>query len=55
MAKCFYCSRQIEPGRGIMVISVAGNILNFCSSKCRKNWKMGRESINLKWITKKKK
>jgi len=55
MAKCFFCGRQIEPGRGMIKVTMAGNPLNFCSSKCRKNWKMGREAGKLKWITKKRK
>ena len=55
MAKCVFCNDQIPQGRGIIFVELSGRILNFCSSKCRKNLKMGREGRKVKWVTKKKK
>ncbi|MEM4152622.1 MAG: 50S ribosomal protein L24 [Candidatus Pacearchaeota archaeon] len=54
MTKCFFCSKEIEPGRGIMFVTLEGKILHFCSSKCRKHFNMNR-SRKQKWITKEKK
>jgi len=53
MAKCSFCSEQISPGRGITFVEVSGRVLNFCSSKCRKNHNMGREGSKMKWVKKK--
>jgi large subunit ribosomal protein L24e len=54
MAKCSFCGAQIVQGRGIIFVENSGRILNFCSSKCRKNRNMGREPKKLKWALKQK-
>ena len=46
---CTYCGREIEPGTGLMYVKNDGTILWFCSSKCFKSWKMGRDPRKLKW------
>jgi len=53
MAKCSFCGKQIVQGTGIMFVEMSGRILNFCSSKCRKNKNMGRDGSKLNWIRKK--
>jgi len=55
MAKCFFCGKNAEQGKGTMFVTMEGKILNFCSSKCRKAFKLGRNPKKLKWITKNKK
>lgn len=52
MVRCTYCSRQIIQGRGIIYVENSGKIINFCSSKCRKNLNLGREAKKLKWTEK---
>jgi large subunit ribosomal protein L24e len=52
MARCSFCGQQIIQGRGIIYVENSGRILNFCSSKCRKNRMMGREAKKMKWIQK---
>ncbi len=47
--KCVYCGKPIEPGTGLMYVRNDGSILWFCSSKCFKLWKMGRNPRKLKW------
>ncbi|HID05393.1 MAG TPA: 50S ribosomal protein L24e [Aigarchaeota archaeon] len=47
--KCHFCGRDIEPGTGKMYVKNDGTILYFCSSKCEKNWKLGRDPRKLKW------
>jgi large subunit ribosomal protein L24e len=50
--KCSFCGREIFPGRGIMFVKNDGTIYYFCSSKCRKNFNLGRNPRKLKWIKK---
>ena len=54
--KCSFCTEDIEPGRGKMVVKGDGKLLYFCSKKCEKNMlKLKRNPKNVKWVTKKKK
>jgi len=52
MPKCSVCKTNYELPDGLTFVHVDGRILHFCSSKCRKNYKMGRKK--LKWVTKQK-
>jgi large subunit ribosomal protein L24e len=52
MAKCTFCGAQIPQGEGIIYVEISGKIINYCSSKCRKNREMGRDPGKMKWITK---
>jgi len=52
---CSYCKREIEPGTGSLLARKDGKVIRFCSNKCRKNHKLGRNPTKLKWITKTKK
>ena len=52
MTRCNYCSKQMKLGRGITFVTIDSKVLHFCSSKCRKNFKLGRKKK--KWATKKK-
>jgi len=54
MTKCSYCGKQIPMGRGIIYVEISGKVYNLCSSKCKKNRKLGRDAQSLKWITKRK-
>jgi len=47
--KCSYCGARIEPGTGLMFVKNDGTILWFCSSKCFKLFKMGRDPKRLPW------
>jgi len=55
MPKCSFCGKQYEWPRGLTFILVDGNILYFCSSKCQKNYKLGRRNKKVTWIRKSKK
>lgn len=52
MPKCSFCGENYEFPRGLTLALNDGVVLHFCSSKCRKNFKLGRKSKKLKWITK---
>jgi len=44
----------MKPGTGITYVENSGKILYICSSKCRRNLKLGRDPNKLLWISKKK-
>ena len=43
MPKCSFCGRNYDIPRGMTFVLPNGEILHFCSSKCRKNNKLGRK------------
>lgn len=53
MAKCSFCDKHIELGKGVIYVA-ADSVYNFCSSKCMKNSKLGRDKKNVSWIKKRK-
>ena len=47
---CSFCKKKIAPGSGCMVATNSGNVLFFCSSKCKKNMlKLKRNPKKYKW------
>jgi ribosomal protein L24E len=38
-----------EINSGLSLILLTGDIMHFCSSKCRKNYDLGRDKKKLKW------
>ncbi len=54
MAKCSFCDTIIKAGRGKISITKEGRAMSLCSSKCEKNFKLGRNPKKMKWITKRK-
>jgi len=50
MPKCVYCAKQYEFPRGLTLVGKDGAINYLCSSKCRKNMKMGRRKV--RWLPK---
>ncbi|MEK6881622.1 MAG: 50S ribosomal protein L24e [Nanoarchaeota archaeon] len=53
MPKCSFCGKMYEIPRGLTLVKNDGTIKYFCSSKCQKNFQLGRRDVN--WIRKKKK
>ncbi len=53
--KCSFCGKEIEPGRGSVLVKKDGKLVRFCSNKCRKNYNLGRKPTKLKWVVKSKK
>ncbi len=54
MPKCSFCSKVYEFPRGLTLVLNEGTVLHFCSSKCRKNFQLGRKSKKVKWVKKMK-
>jgi len=46
---CSFCGKSYEIGTGIQTAKNDGNIIYFCSSKCRKNFGLGRSAIHTRW------
>jgi len=55
MAKCNFCNSIIEQGRGKTLVAKDGRALTFCSSKCEKNFLLGRNPKRVNWVRKAKK
>lgn len=53
MPKCSYCKNMYDIHKGVTLVLKDGNIRQFCSSKCRKNYELKRRKV--RWVTKKKK
>lgn len=47
--RCSYCGSEIAPGTGLVLVRNDGSMLRFCSSKCHKYYRMGRDSKKLPW------
>jgi large subunit ribosomal protein L24e len=47
--KCSFCDGTIPKGRGKMVVRADGRVSYFCSSKCQRNSKLGRDGKSVKW------
>ena len=54
MPVCSYCSSKMEAGTGKMFVKTTGKVYWFCSTKCERNFNMGRDSKNMNWIRKEK-
>ncbi len=54
MPKCTFCGKMYKWPHGLTLVDTNGDIYRFCSSKCRKNWEIGRRAKKLKWISKRK-
>jgi large subunit ribosomal protein L24e len=49
--KCSFCGGKFRVG-GKMLVKTNGTILYFCSSKCEKNYSLGRSAKRLGWVRK---
>lgn len=47
--KCSFCGKEIKKGTGLLFVMLSGRGINYCSSKCRKNSKMGRKQRKVRW------
>lgn len=47
--RCTFCNKTIPKGTGKMFVKNDGSIYYWCSSKCEKNYQMGRVAKKFKW------
>ncbi len=51
--QCSFCGNPIEPGTGKVYIKNNGQVLNFCTNKCKKNLlKLGKKARETEWTQK---
>ncbi|MCD6092411.1 MAG: 50S ribosomal protein L24e [Candidatus Aenigmarchaeota archaeon] len=50
MPKCSFCNNKIRPGTGKIFVKSTGKVFWFCSSKCEKNFMLGRDPKKVKWV-----
>ncbi|MEM4625310.1 MAG: 50S ribosomal protein L24e [Candidatus Pacearchaeota archaeon] len=55
MPTCSYCKRNYKIPKGLTLVLPNGDLVYYCSSKCRKNSALGRKSDKVRWIKKKNK
>lgn len=53
--RCVFCSKPQEPGIGTIFAYNDGRVIYFCSSKCRRNFKLKRNPKKIKWAAAKDK
>jgi large subunit ribosomal protein L24e len=49
LVKCSFCGGKLAPGTGKMLVLKSGVVKFFCSRKCEKNWKIGRDPKKIRW------
>jgi large subunit ribosomal protein L24e len=55
MPRCSFCKKNYEFPRGLTLVLNDGNLMYFCSSKCKKNQlKLKRDNKKVNWIRKDK-
>jgi len=47
--KCSFCGKDIKLGSGKLFVKTDGTATYWCSSKCEKNYLMGRNPKRIKW------
>jgi len=52
MPVCSFCKKAYKFPQGVTVVQKDSSVRYYCSSKCRKNFELGRNSKKVKWIQK---
>jgi len=52
MPTCTYCKRNYSAHKGLVVFTLEGRTIYYCSSKCRKNAGMKRDPKKVNWVRK---
>ena len=55
MPVCSFCKGAYEFPKGTTVVQKSGDVRYYCSSKCRKNFEIGRVAKKIGWVRKKSK
>lgn len=50
--RCSFCGGRVVPGTGVMFVKRDGSLLYFCSSKCERNFRLGRRADRVRWTEK---
>jgi large subunit ribosomal protein L24e len=52
MPTCSFCKKNFKEPRGLTVYGFDGKPMYYCSSKCRRNIKLGRDPKKVNWVKK---
>ena len=52
MPTCSFCKRRFKEPRGLIIFTFDGKSINYCSSKCRRNARLGRDGRKVNWVKK---
>ncbi len=55
MPTCIFCKKNYYEHKGLTVFLNDGRAIHFCSSKCRRNFNLGRDNKKVNWVRRKKK
>tara|TARA_Y100000310_G_C20028785_1_gene510801 strand:- start:228 stop:440 length:213 start_codon:yes stop_codon:yes gene_type:complete len=55
MPECTFCRELYTFPRGLTLVLNDGKVLYFCSSKCKKNFDLKRDSKKVNWVKREKK
>jgi len=55
MPTCSFCKKHYNFPRGLTVFLFDGKSLHFCSSKCKRNMDLKRDSRKVNWVKREKK
>jgi large subunit ribosomal protein L24e len=47
--KCTFCKKELPPIGSVTFVHINGDVSRFCSSKCEKSSRMGRDPRKQKW------
>jgi len=53
MPACTFCKKQYDAPRGLTIFTFDGKSIFYCSSKCRRNAALKRDSKKVNWVRKK--
>tara|TARA_Y100000034_G_scaffold6022_1_gene6621 strand:- start:2226 stop:2561 length:336 start_codon:yes stop_codon:yes gene_type:complete len=55
MVNCSFCKKNYHEHKGLVLFTNEGRTVNYCSSKCRRNDDLGRDSKKVNWVKRDKK
>lgn len=55
MPTCSFCKKNYPDHKGLIIFTNDGKSHYYCSSKCRRNYNLGRDPKKIKWIKREKK
>ena len=50
MPTCSFCKKNYDIPRGLTIFQLDGTAIYFCSSKCRRNFKLKRDPKKTNWV-----
>ena len=54
MPTCSFCKKNYEFPKGLTLFTFDGRSVYFCSSKCKRNADLGRDSKKINWVKREK-